>query len=144
MRCPTMADAKPRVLVAGTELAIATCQRILRGEAQVVAARSVAQALERLEPAPDLIISSVRFDESRMFDFLQALRNRCAAPVLCCRIVEKPLSPAIYQSIETAAQALGVKAFFDMDTETRRHGAAEAERRLKRLIHAHLPVRAVT
>jgi CheY-like chemotaxis protein len=142
-----MAAAKPRVLVAGTELAIATCGRILDDDAQIIAVRSVAQALERLEPAPDLIISSVRFDESRMFDFLEALREqrkRCPAPVLCCRIVHKPLSPAIYQSIETAAEALGVKAFFDMDTEIRRHGAAEAERRLRSLIRAHLQVRAVT
>jgi hypothetical protein len=107
----------------------------------------VREALGRLEPAADLIISSVRFDESRMFDFLEALREprkRCPAPVLCCRIVEKPLSPAMYQSIETGAQALGVKAFFDMDTEIRRHGTAEAERRLRSLIHAHLPVRAAT
>jgi response regulator RpfG family c-di-GMP phosphodiesterase len=142
-----MTHAKPRVLVAGTELAIATCQRILDEEAQVVAARSVAQALERLEPAPDLIISSVRFDESRMFDFLQALqefRDRCRAPVVCCRIVPKPLSPAIYQSIETAAAALGVKAFFDMETEIRRHGEAEAGRRLRHLIHTQLALREVT
>jgi CheY-like chemotaxis protein len=142
-----MAQAKPRVLVAGTELAIATCERILREDAQVVAARSVKEALERLEPAPDLIISSVRFDESRMFNFLQALRelrNHCAAPVLCCRMVRKPLRSAIYQSIETAAKALGVKAFFDMDTEIARHGTAEAERRLRSLIQAQLALRAVT
>jgi hypothetical protein len=89
----------------------------------------------------------VRFDESRMFDFLQALqelRNRCAAPVLCCRMVRKPLRPAMYRSIETATQALGVKAFLDMDTEIRSHGEAEAERRLRSLILAQLPVRAVT
>jgi CheY-like chemotaxis protein len=142
-----MVHAKPRVLVAGTELAIATCERILEGEAQVIAARSVAQALERLDPAPDLIICSVRFDESRMFDFLEALqqlRDRCRAPVLCCRIVPEPLSPAMHRSIETAAKALGVKAFMDMDTEIRLHGTAEAAQRLRSLIHAHLPVRAVT
>lgn len=138
-----MAQAKPRVLVAGTELAIATCERILCEDAQVVSARSVKEALERLDPAPDLIISSVRFDESRMFNFLQALRDHCAAPVLCCRMVRKPLRSAIYQSIETAAKALGVKAFFDMDTEIARHGTAEAERRLRGLIQAQL-LRAVT
>lgn len=139
-----MTDAKPRVLVAGTELAISTCERLLDEQAQVIPARSVPEALERLDPAPDLIISSVRFDESRMFDFLQEVRSRCQAPVLCCRIVSKPLSPAMYQSIETAAKALGVKAFFDLDSEIRAHGAAEAEQRLHRLIHTHLPVRAVT
>src|SRR5689334_9636705 len=99
-----MVHAKPRVLVAGTELAITTCGRLLHDEAQMISARSVTEALERLAPAPDLIISSVRFDESRMFDFLQEVRRRCGAPVLCCRIVNKPLSPTMYHSIETAAK----------------------------------------
>jgi CheY-like chemotaxis protein len=139
-----MTVAKPRVLVAGTELAIATCQRILGEEAQVVAARSVREALERLEPAPDLIICSVRFDESRMFDLLQEVRSRCRAPLLCCRILNQPLSPAMYQSIETATRAIGVKAFLDMDTEIRRHGEAEAERLLRSLIQTQLAPRAVT
>ena len=144
MRCPTMAPAKPRVLVAGTELAIATCKRLLDEDAQIIAARSVPEALEHLESAPDLVVSSVRFDESRMFDFLQQLGSRCRAPVLCCRMVDKPLTATMYQSIETAARALGVTAFFDMDTEIRVHGEAQAERRLRSLILAHLPVRAVT
>ncbi len=82
-----------------------------------------------------------------MFDFLgalQELRDRCGAPVLGCRMLRTPLSPAMYQSIETATRALGVKAFLDMDTQIRRHGEAEAERRLRSLIHSHLAPRAVT
>jgi len=67
------------------------------------------------------------------------MRARCAAPVLCCRMVRAPLSAAIYHSIETAALALGVKAFMDLDTEIRERGEAEAERRLRSLIYAHLP-----
>ena len=137
-----MAPRKPRVLVAGTELAIETCGRLFGESVQLVAARSVEEALERVDPSIELIISSVRFDESRMFDFLEALRAmraRCAAPVLCCRMVRQPLSPAMYHSIETAALALGVKAFLDMDTEIRERGEAEAERRLRSLISAHLP-----
>jgi hypothetical protein len=137
-----MAQRKPRVLVAGTELALETCGRLFGEHVELIAARSVEEALERLDPSIELIISSVRFDESRMFDFLEALRAmraRCAAPVLCCRIVRAPLSSAMYHSIETAALALGVKAFMDMDTEIRERGQAEAERRLRELVYAHLP-----
>jgi len=133
--------SRPRVLIAGTEIAIATCERLIGEAADVVAARSLAEALERIEPTVALIISSVRFDESRMFDFLtglEARRDRCRAAVICCRVVQEPLSDALYGAIETAARALGVKAFFDLDTEVRRLGQETAERKLAELIFAHL------
>lgn len=133
--------SRPRVLIAGTEIAIATCERLIGEAADVVAARSLAEALERIEPTVALIISSVRFDESRMFDFLTGLegrRDRCRAAVICCRVVHEPLSDALYGAIDTAARALGVKAFFDLDTEVRRLGQETAERKLAELIFAHL------
>jgi len=133
--------SRPRVLIAGTEIAIATCERLLGDAADVVEARSLAEALERIDPTVALIISSVRFDESRMFDFLaglEARRDRCAAAVICCRIVRQPLSDAMYGAIDTAARALGVMAFFDLDTEVRRLGQEGAERKLAELIFAHL------
>lgn len=133
--------SRPRVLIAGTEIAIATCERLIGEAADVVEARSLAEALERIDPTVSLIISSVRFDESRMFDFLAALearRDHCSAAVICCRIVRAPLSDALYGAIETAARALGVKAFFDLDTEVRRLGQDAAERKLAELIFAHL------
>lgn len=133
---------RPRVLIAGTEIAIATCQRLIGDAADVVEARSLAEALERIDPTVSLIISSVRFDESRMFDFLtglEARRDRCRAAVICCRVVNAPLSEALYGAIETTARALGVKSFFDLDTEVRRSGQQAAERKLASLIFAHLP-----
>ena len=135
--------SRPRVLIAGTEIAISTCERLIGDAADVIEARSLAQALERIDPTVSLIISSVRFDESRMFDFLTALearRDRCRAKVICCRVVSQPLSATMYQAIETTARALGVIAFFDLDTEVRRHGQEAAERRLAELIFAHLGV----
>ena len=58
--------------------------------------------------------------------------------MICCRIVSEPLSDALYGAIETAARALGVKAFFDLDTEMRRLGQEGAERKLAELIFTHL------
>jgi hypothetical protein len=140
--------ARARVLIAGTEIAIAACERVIGEAAEVIEARSLAEALERVDPTVTLIISSVRFDESRMFDFLTALRERpsgCQAAVLCCRVFRQPLSPAMYAAIDTAARALGVRAFFDFDTEVRRLGEPGAERKLAELIFAHLgePARAL-
>ena len=135
----------PRVLIAGTEIAIATCERLIGDAADCVEARSLADALERIDPTVTLIISSVRFDESRMFDFLTALearRDRCRAAVICCRVVHEPLSDAMHGAIETATHALGVKAFFDLDTEVRRLGQEAAERKLTDLIFEHLDAQA--
>ena len=129
-----MPDAKPRVLVAGTDLAIATCQRILDEEAQVIPARSVREALE---PAPDHIISSVRFDESRMFDFLQALRERPAgrrARIVCFRVAAHELKPSTRAAIAQALEALGVTVFLDMPQLARRHGAEVAGEILRQIV----------
>jgi len=138
-------SSRPRVLIAGTEIAISTCERLIGEAADVIEARSLGEALELIDPSVALIISSVRFDESRMFDFLTALearRERCHAAVICCRVFREPLSDAMYAAIETAARALGVKAFLDLDTEVRRLGQEAAERKLAALIFQHLLVAA--
>src|SRR3954453_14370277 len=113
---PSMTGAaipfRPRVLTHGAGLAIASCERLIGEAADVVAARSLAEALERIEPTVALIISSVRFDESRLLLFPAgpgARRDRCRAAVICCRVVPEPLSDALYGAIDTAARALGVK-----------------------------------
>src|SRR3954469_11292281 len=133
--------SRPRVLIAGTEIAIATCERLIGEAADVVAARSLAEALERIEPTAALITSSVRFDESRVLAFstgVEAPRRGGCAGVMGCRVGHEPLSDALYGAIDTAARALGVKAFFDLDTEVRRLGQETAERELAELIFAHL------
>lgn len=66
---------KPRVLVAGTTPAIERVREILGGEVDTIAARSMREALQRLESHPDLIVCNVRFDESRMLDLLQVAKT---------------------------------------------------------------------
>ena len=132
---------KPRVLVAGTELAIETCRRLLGESVELIAARSVEEALERLDSALDLIISSVRFDDSRMFDFLGALNAMPPSrrvPVICCRVARAPLSGGSRRGIELALEALGVAAFLDMHELEQRDGLAAAQAALREAVMARL------
>jgi CheY-like chemotaxis protein len=130
-----------RVLVAGTLQAIEAIEQALGGEAQVVAARSTEEALRRIDGGVDLIVCNVRFDESRMFDFLQALKSKPRAqgiPVMCCRTSSAPLPSGVKRAIVMALDALGIRDFVDCASLQRQFGAAGAVQRLRRIILAQL------
>jgi hypothetical protein len=131
-----------RVLVAGTQETIETVQHALGEGFDVLAARSTEEALERLDAGADLVVCNVRFDESRMFNFLQALGETPALrniPVLCCRTSPELLSPAVKHAIEMALEALGIATFVDCAPTYQAHGKAAAERWLRQAILAKLP-----
>ncbi len=114
----------PRVLVAGTEVAIDLVGRALGGEATIVPARSVEAAVQRLDARIALILANVGFDDSRIFDFLGALhegeyRN---VPVLCFRIEAGGLPPAMEKSVELALAELGIAAPVDLPGIAREGG----------------------
>jgi CheY-like chemotaxis protein len=130
---------KPRVLVAGTPLAIETLQRVVGRDVQIVAAHSVDEALERLKMPADAIVCSVMFNESRMFDFLTRLRGMPQAPdvpIICCRTLDAPLSVARYRAIALASEALGAAVFIDMHSARRAHGPAAADALLREAVLA--------
>ena len=129
-----------RVLVAGTGEFIDAARTALAGELELAAAYSVAQALEELERGVALVLCNVRFDDSRMFDFLGALNARVPGrmPVVCCRLARAPISGGARRGIELALEALGVAAFLDLYELEQRHGAAEALARLRATVMAHL------
>jgi len=63
----------PRMLIAGTQDAIDLVRAVLEKDVQLVPALSVEAAVRGLGPNIHLILCNVRFDDSRMFDFLDAL-----------------------------------------------------------------------
>ncbi|HKQ28220.1 MAG TPA: hypothetical protein VJT77_06435, partial [Burkholderiales bacterium] len=76
------------MLVAGTQEVFDTAQAVFGAELELLGARSVAEALKQAEAGVDLVLCNVRFDDSRMFDFLGALNAMPPArqlPVICCR-----------------------------------------------------------
>jgi hypothetical protein len=129
-----------RVLVAGTQDAIDAARAALGEELELAAAYSVAEALQQVAGGVELVLCNVRFDDSRMFDFLQALNKRPAArraPVICCRVLLHTL-PGVHHAVEMALEALGVAAFVDLAKLAQRDGAAAAEEKLREIVMAHL------
>jgi response regulator RpfG family c-di-GMP phosphodiesterase len=82
-----------RVLVAGTQDVVDAARAALGEDLELAAAYSVAEALKHVEGGVDLVLCNVRFDDSRMFDFLGALNAMPRArrlPVVCCRVARSP------------------------------------------------------
>jgi hypothetical protein len=102
----------------GTGLSLPLMMEILGAEADVVAAGSVREALARFDEGPcDVIACNVRFDESRMFEFLLGLRERPAgerARVVCFRASGPELSRGMRSAIRHGLEALGVRVFVDL------------------------------
>jgi len=139
-------EPRPRVLVAGTRQGIASVREVLDTEAELVGAQSVAEALAEVERGGlDLIICNIRFDDSRMFDFLGALGERPTArsvPVICCRVLHRPLSVGARRAIALALEALGVAEFVDMQAIEEEQGTDAAKEALRRAALSRLEKRA--
>ena len=131
-----------RVLVAGTQDVVDAARAALGEDLELAAAYSVAEALKHVEGGVDLVLCNVRFDDSRMFDFLGALnampRSR-RLPVVCCRVARSPVSAGARRGIELALESLGVIAFLDMHELESREGAEAARAALRAAVMLHLP-----
>ena len=134
-------SSRRRVLVAGTQEVMDAAQAVLGSELELVQAYSVDEALKRIESGVDLVLCNVRFDDSRMFDFLGALNARPPdrqVPVICCRVARTPMSAGARRGIELALEALGVAEFADLQEVEQREGTAAAHAALRALVQRHL------
>ena len=131
-----------RVLVAGTQDVVDAARAALGEDFELAAAYSVAEALKHVEGGVDLVLCNVRFDDSRMFDFLGALNAMPRArrlPVVCCRVARSPVSAGARRGIELALEALGVVAFLEMHELEARDGPEAARAALRAAVMSHLP-----
>ena len=132
--------SKPKLLVAGTPMAIKTVQHLVGDGVDYLPARSMDDAVHGFEMHPDMIVCNVRFDESRMLNLLQAAKESPATretPFLCVRIA--PMPPSWKKGIEVAVLALGAVAFLDLSSLEKDVGREAAEQQLRRLVLSHLP-----
>jgi hypothetical protein len=128
-----------RVLVAGTQDVVDAARAAIGGELELAAAYSVAEALKQVEGGVDLVLCNVRFDDSRMFDFLGALNSMPRRlPVVCCRVARSPVSAGARRGIELALEALGVVAFLDMHELEARDGPEAARAALRAAVMSQL------
>src|SRR5215212_4568625 len=106
------------ILVAASPKPREVLERILEGH-ELVCAETMAQA-ERLlqKQAFDLIICTIVFDESRMFDFLRLAKSRLEwqrIPFVCARVRGHILrSPTVLEAAVFTCRELGAAAFLDI------------------------------
>jgi hypothetical protein len=130
-----------RVLVAGTQDAIDAARAALGRQFELATAYSVGEALKEVQGGVELVVCNVRFDDSRMFDFLGALNampGTSRVPVICCRVERTAMSAGARRGIELALEALGVLAFLDMHELEQRDGPAAAQAALREAVARHL------
>ena len=107
-----------RVLVAASSEPRAILERILAGH-DLVCPGTLAQAEKMLCERPvDLIVCTVFFDESRMFDLLRLAKSRPEwerVPFVCARLRRHVLdSPLAREGVTFTCKALGAVAFLDI------------------------------
>lgn len=128
---------RPRILVAGASRTIAAVTGAVGEAGEIVPARSVREALLCLQDQIDIVVCDVRFDDSRMFDFLQHLKERPPDPpcrVVCVRTSGARLSSNLHKAIAQALEALGVELFVDLHQVALDHGEEAARQTLRRVV----------
>lgn len=130
--------ARRRVLIAGNEEGVRLIAEALGPDFEIVIASLLAEALRSLDAGQfDYVVCTTRFDESRMFDFLEALRRSALRPrprVVCVHASAPPLAGRIRRIIEVSLEALEVDALFDFSAAVAARGDASARAQLRRAI----------
>ena len=129
-----------RILIASTPAGESILRRILEPlGAKSVSAVTREEALDRVGEGVDLVVCSLRFDESRMLDLLAAIASlRPHLPFLCCRVLDSGLPHASLCAAFTAAGHLGAVAAMDFQEIAASEGIARAESELRSYVADHL------
>jgi CheY-like chemotaxis protein len=127
-----------RVLIAGNEEGVRLIAEALGPDFDIAIASLLAEAMRSLGAEQfDYVVCTTRFDESRMFEFLEALRRSPIQPrprVVCVHASAPPLASRIRRIIEVSLEALEVDALFDFPAAADARGEASARRQLRRAI----------
>jgi CheY-like chemotaxis protein len=133
---------KPRLLVATAEPGYAVLRELFADEAETVFAFTLREAAERLAVGDiDLVLCTIHFDESRMFDLLRHARSAApSVPVVCCRLFDTRLTGSLLDAMIIAVEGLG-GVFIDRRELQRRHGDTSGDAEFRKLVLAHVPSR---
>lgn len=109
-----------RVLVAAQPAAWNVLQRMLNGTVDLVPVHSVEDAFRVLDheaKSIDLVISTIAFDDSRMVEFLQAVRRNpptSRIPFLCFRVLPGVLSDQLVEGMRAVCKQCGAADLVDV------------------------------
>ena len=125
------------VLVAGTEDAITAAVASLDGSYRCKTASSVEDAMAMIDNNLAVIACSVRFDESRMFEFVELVRGHQVGrtvPIVCFRSLDRPLNSRLHDAIEQATAVFPRVTFVDLYAIQRAAGKEAALAAFRRTI----------
>jgi hypothetical protein len=127
-----------RILIASTARGVSAVKDMLDIRHELTIVTGIEDALEALKSrAFDLIMISVQFDDSRMFDLLYAIRQMKSVdtPVICFCVRDTQLTRMMHQSIYAASTALGAWMYLDQhEFNVTKDPVAEMQRIIERCI----------
>jgi len=134
-----LASPRSRILLACTRDGAEILRQALAClDAEITCAYSKDEALARVD-CVDVVVCSLRFDESRMLDFVaQVVRERPRLPLVCCQVTDSDLPEPSLDAAFCVAAHLGAVAVMSLPELARREGRARAEESLRRAVLAHL------
>lgn len=111
-------ESKRRVLIASQPGAWRVLEAMLEEVVDLVPAHTTADALKILNrESIDLIVSTIAFDESRMIEFLQAVKRTASidhVPFLCTRVLSSVLQDSFIGSMRDSCIQCGAVDLTDI------------------------------
>jgi hypothetical protein len=124
------------ILVAAMRPTIRSMQTIFAGEAKVIGATGMHDALKVLPGGVDLIIGALQFDESRMFEFLTVVKSNPrwrGIPFFCIHHLPSVLRPTAFKGLQLACRGYGA-VFVDLAPLEGQYGTGEADSRFREMV----------
>jgi hypothetical protein len=140
-----MADqgaTKPCLLIASRRAALDALAPLLRGRFALVHAETLSEAERLLDERVDIagVLSTVSFDDHRLFDLLRLVKAKYPGlPFIACRARDTELTKVSLEGVRIASGALGAAVFVDVSALADRYGDGELGAQVCGLIEMQLP-----
>jgi len=103
------------VLVAATADGLKPLRRSLAGRAALLPVYEMNAVGVMLDEPIDIVLCSIHFDQSRMFELIRLVKSRRPdLPVVCCCILHTQLSEEGLRSMAVAARQIGAADIIDL------------------------------
>lgn len=131
---------KHRVLIAAQPAAALLLEEMLEELLELIRVQTIADgiiALQREAGRIDLIICTVLFDDSRMLEFLQAVKQDSSIsgiPFVCCRLLPTVLAHDSMIRLGQVCTYLGAREFIDLPGLDKLHGVNAGKRAFRNAV----------
>ena len=133
-------EAKPRILTATAQRGEPIVREIFAPHAELTLVFTLAEAVRELDTRRfgfDLVLCTIHFDESRMFDLVRHLRAAAPeVPCVCTRVVDTVLKGSFLHAMQIAVETTGA-VWVDRYELQVAHGEAEGDELFRNTVLGH-------